>query len=192
MNNNYGEGVNDQKSTRESKQFDCNQFNPQTNNKFFFNLLSIIIIILIKDIINNNQILKDQITNFNIKTHMDKNSIKSPMINFKDFIICDCLQELNNIRNLEENENIKLEIDEKYIESNPSYLRSGNVYNIPLIFIIVKDGNGNLIPDLNDKSIYNINFLNSLVNVTHSKNSKFIKRITIDRSEEHTSELQSR
>ena len=52
---------------------------------------------------------------------------------------------------------------------------------IPLVFIIVKDGNGNLIPDLRDKSIYNKNFLNSLVNVTHSKNSKFIKRITIDK-----------
>ena len=40
--------------------------------------------------------------------------------------------------------------------------------------------NGNLIPDLRDKSIYNKNFLNSLVNVIHSKDSKFIKRITID------------
>ena len=110
-----------------------------------------------------------------------KNSIKSPIINFKDFIICDSSQELNNIRNLEENENIKLEIDEIYIESSPNYLRSGNVYMIPLVFIIVKDGNGNLIPDLRDKSIYNKNFLNSLVNVTHSKNSKFIKRITIDK-----------
>ena len=36
MNNNYGEGVNDQQGTRESQQFDCNQFNQQTNNKFFF------------------------------------------------------------------------------------------------------------------------------------------------------------
>ena len=181
MNNNYGKGVNNQQGTKESQQFDCNQFNQQINNNFFYNLLSIIIIILIKDIIKNNQILKNQITNFNIKTHMDKNSIKSPTINFKDFIICDSLQELNNIRNLEENENIKLEIDEIYIESNPNYLRSGNIYMIPLIIIIVKDGHGNLIPNLRDKSIYNKNFINSLVNVTHSKNSKFIKRLTIDK-----------
>ena len=110
-----------------------------------------------------------------------KNSIKYPIINIKDFIICDSSQELNNIRNLEESENIKLEIDEIYIESSPNYLRSGNVHIIPLVFIIVKDGNGNLIPDLRDKSIYNKSFLNSLVNVTHSKNSKFIKRITIDK-----------
>ena len=110
-----------------------------------------------------------------------KNSIKSAILNFKDFIVCDSSQELNNIRNLEENKNIKLEIDEIYIESGPNYLRPGNVHMIPLVFIIVKDGNGNLIPDLKDKSIYNKNFLNSLVNVTHSKNSKFIKRITIDK-----------
>ena len=51
-----------------------------------------------------------------------KNSIKSPITNFKDFVICDSSQELNNIRNLEENENIKLEIDEINIESS-NYLR---------------------------------------------------------------------
>ena len=109
-----------------------------------------------------------------------KNSIKSPIINFKDFVICDSSQELNNIRNLEENENIKLEIDEIYIESS-NYLRSGNVYTIPNVYIIVKDGNGNLIPDLKNKSIYSKKFLKSLVNVTHSKNSKFMKSITIDK-----------
>ena len=82
-----------------------------------------------------------------------KNSIKSPIINFKDFILCDSPQEVNNIHNLEENENIKLEIDEIYIESSPDYLRSGNVYMIPLVFIIVKDAIGNLLHDLIDKSI---------------------------------------
>ena len=83
-----------------------------------------------------------------------KNSIKSPIINFKDFVICDSSQELNNIRNLEENENIKLEIDKKYIESSSNYLKSGNVYLIPNIFIKVKEANGNLISDINDKSKY--------------------------------------
>ena len=109
-----------------------------------------------------------------------KNSIKSPIINFKDFIICDSSQEVNNIRNLEENENIKLEIDEICIESSPNYLRSGNVYKTPLVFITIKDGNGNMISNLKDKSIYNRNYLNNLVNVTHSKNSIFKKRITIN------------
>ena len=52
-----------------------------------------------------------------------KNSIESPIINFKDFIICDSSQELNNILNLEENENIKLEIYEIYIENSRNYLR---------------------------------------------------------------------
>ena len=85
------------------------------------------------------------------------------------------------MRNLEENGNIKLEIDERCIESSPNYLRQGNVYLTPLIFIIVKDGNGNLISNLKDKSIYNKNYLNNLVNVTHSKYSKFIKRISVDK-----------
>ena len=89
------------------------------------------------------------------------------------------IQELNNIRNLEENEYIKLDINETYIESIPNNLRSGNTHMIPLVFIIEKDGNGNLIHDLRDKSKYNINILNGLVNVTHSKNSQFIKRISI-------------
>ena len=69
----------------------------------------------------------------------------------------------------------------KYIESS-NYLRSGNVYMIPNVYIIVKDGNGNLIPDLKNKSIYSKKFLKSLVNVTHSKNSKFTKIISIDKS----------
>jgi len=111
-----------------------------------------------------------------------KNSIKSPIINFKDFVICDSPQKINNIRNLDENENIKLEIDERNIESSPNYLRSGNVYLNPNVYIIVKDGNGNLISDLKDKSKYTKKFLNSLINVTHSKNSKFIKRISIDKN----------
>ena len=67
------------------------------------------------------------------------------------------------------------------IESSPNYLRSGNVHLIPNVFINIKDGNGNSIPDLKDKSKYNKNFLNSLVNITHSKNSKFLKVITTDK-----------
>ena len=110
-----------------------------------------------------------------------KNSIKSSILNFKDFILCDSSQDANNMHNLEENGNIKLEIDERCIESSPNYLRQGNVYLTPLIFIIVKDGNGNLISNLKDKSIYNTNYLNNLVNVTHSKNSKFIKRVSLDK-----------
>ena len=55
------------------------------------------------------------------------------------------------------------------------------VHKTQIIFIIVKDGNGNLISNLKDKSIYNTNYLNNLVNVTHSKNSEFIKRITVDK-----------
>ena len=131
----------------------------------------------------NTMIYKEKIdlkTSFGDYAHIYL-KLKSSKIIIKDFIICDSPQDITNLRNLENNEKFQLEVDKICIESSPNYLRSGNTHILPGVYMDLKDENGNLILNIGDKSIYNRNFLNNLVNVSHSKNSKFIKRVTTNK-----------
>lgn len=128
----------------------------------------------------NTMIYKEKIdlkTSFGDYAHIYL-KLKSSKIIIKDFIICDVPQNLTYLRNLKDNEKFQLEVDKICIESSPNYLRSGDVHFLPQIYMNLIDENGSLISNIKDKSIYSRNFLNNLINVSHCKHSKFVKRVT--------------
>ena len=115
-------------------------------------------------------------------------SEKIPKIIFKEFNIDYIQENINKIRLLEnsdsDNENNALsyvEIDKKCLQSNASYLREGNVKLIPSIILNPKDKNGNAILNIRNKTIYPNNFLESIVEINHSKNASFNKFISINK-----------
>ena len=101
-------------------------------------------------------------------------------------IICDNINDFKNIRYLQNNDSSinntflkKLEIDRRCIESNTNYLRRGNANLIPLLYLIPKDENNNLLNNIRDKTIYSKRFLKNLINITHSKGAYFNKYISV-------------
>jgi len=115
-------------------------------------------------------------------------SFKFKNIRIKDLIICDNINNLKNIRYLQNNDssinNLKyLEIDRRCIESNSNYLRRGNAKIIPLLYLDPKDENNNLLNNIGDKTIYSKIFLKNLINITHSKGAHFKKHISVNKND---------
>jgi len=86
------------------------------------------------------------------------------------------LRFLEEDKNNEENEGGKfdyLEMDPLNIVTEPNYLREGDIYAIPSVIINPKDEKGNFPSDIKNGSLWKINNLKKLLNVTHSRDADF-------------------
>ena len=103
---------------------------------------------------------------FYLKVVSAKKGIKFKTISFTS--------DTTNLRLLEENEGKKLvhlEMDPINIETQPNYLREGDIYVLPKIILNPKNGNGDFPSDIENYSKMDFK---KLFNVTHSNGGNFV------------------